>query len=164
MSRKARREVAAVVLGGVAAGAVVWLLFLPASYQARPDLCVAAGLAVAAVWRLVRATEPPPQVLVLPAALDQDQGDGFAELSSLEHGLSWASVDRDRFQRRVRPLLVGLAVDRLRSRHGLDVTAHPEQVRRIVGEPLWQLMTGPPPSRCPTRPELARLVDGLERI
>jgi hypothetical protein len=164
LNRRAGREVAAVVLGGAGAGAAVWLLFLLASYRARPDLCVAAGLAAVAAWRLVRATAPPPPVPDAAARREEDPGDGFAELYSLEHRLSWGSVDRDRFCQRVRPLLVGLAVDRLRSRHGLDARTHPEQVRRIVGEPLWELMTGPPPSRCPTRPELARLVETLERI
>jgi hypothetical protein len=34
----------------------------------------------------------------------------------------------------------------------------------MLGEPLWQLLTGPPPTRSPTRAELTRLVDALERL
>jgi hypothetical protein len=162
--RGAGREAAAVLLGGTAAGGAVWLLFQLASYRARPDLCLAAGLAVAATWRLVRATAPPPGQALPPPHRPAAPQDGFAELSSLEHRLSWGSVDPDRFRQRVRPVLVDLALERLRSRHGVDPATHPEQARRILGEQLWQLMTGPPPARCPSRPELSSMVDDLERI
>lgn len=157
------REVAAVLLGGAVAGGAVWLLFQLGPYRARPDLCVGAGLAVAASWRLARLVSPPPQAL--PATPHREApDDGLIELTSLEHRLSWGSVDPDRFRERVRPVLVDLAVERLRSRHGVDPVTRPEDARRILGESLWQLMTGPPPSRPPTRPELSRLVEDLERI
>ena len=152
------------VLAGAAAGGAVWLVFLLASYRARADLCVVAGLAVAVVWRLVRATAPAPAPPLVPPERDDSSGDGFAELASLEHRLSWGSVDPDRFRERVRPVLVDLALERLRSRHGVDPATQPEDARRILGESLWQMVTGPPPSRCPTRPELSRLVDEMERI
>jgi hypothetical protein len=159
------REAAAVLLGGAAAGGAIWLLFLLASYRGRLDLCVAAGLAVAATWRLVHATVPPPKPSGPPAGAGEERpDDGFAELSSLEHRLSWGSVDPDRYQQRVRPLLVDLARERLRSRRGVDPGTQPEVTRRIVGEALWELMTGPPARRGPTRSELARLVEDLERI
>ena len=159
---RAVREVGLLLLGGAAAGAALWLLFVMASYRARLDLCVAGGLAVAACWRLVVAVSPPPVVPVLPARPVPD--DGLIELTSLEHRLSWGSVDPDRFRERVRPVLVDLALERLRSRHGVDPATQPEDARRILGESLWQMVTGPPPSRCPTRPELTRLVDDMERI
>ena len=158
------REVTAVVIAGAAAGAAVWLAFLLASYRARADLCVVAGLAIAAVWRLVRTMAAPPSPPLPPPEENESSGDGFAELASLEHRLSWGSVDRDRYEERVRPLLAELAADRLRSRRGVDPRTQPEQARRIVGEALWELMTGPTASRCPTGPELSRLVDDMERI
>ena len=164
VSRAVVREAAVVVLAGAAAGGAVWLLFLLASYRARADLCVVAGLAVAAVWRLVRTTAAPPPPPLPPPVPEESSGAGFAELSSLEHRLSWGSVDRDRYEQRVRPLLADLVAERLRSRRGVDPRTQPEQARRIVGEALWELMTGPPTSRCPTRAELSRLVDDLERI
>ena len=163
MNRAAVRETTAVVVGGTVAGAAVWLVFLLGSYRARPDLCLVAGLAVATCWRLVRSTVPPPELG--PSTPDRTESvvDGFGELTSLEHRLSWGSVDADRFAERVRPLLVELARERLWSRHGVDPAARPEQARRIVGKSLWQLMTAPPVRRR-TRAELARLVDDLERI
>ena len=160
---KALREAGLLLLGGAAAGGALWLLFFLASYRARIDLCVVGGLAVAACWRLVVAVPPPPQaILALPERSAPD--DGLIELTSLEHRLSWGSVDPDRFRERVRPVLVDLALERLRSRRGVDPVTQPEEARRILGESLWQMVTGPPPSRCPTRPELSRLIEEMERI
>jgi hypothetical protein len=161
--RKALREAGLLLLGGVAAGGALWLAFFLSSYRARIELCVVGGLAVAACWRLVMAVLPPPQAVpALPKRPAPD--DGLIELTSLEQRLSWGSVDPDRFRERVRPVLVDLAVERLRSRRGVDPATQPEEARRILGESLWQMVTGPPPSRCPTRPELSRVVEELERI
>jgi hypothetical protein len=167
MSRTARatvRETAVVLLAGAAAGTAVWLLFLLGSYRARADLCVVTGLVVAAGWLLLRSTLPPPEAPAEFAPPREAPGDGFEELASLEHSLSWGSVDADRFGRRVRPLIAGLVADRLRTRRGIDPRHQPDQARRIVGESLWELMTGPPPTRCPTRAELTSLVEAIERI
>lgn len=164
MNRAVVKEIAAVAIGGAAAGGLVWLVFLLGSYQARADLWVVTGLVAAAGWRLVRTTVPPPEPVADRPPPREQVGDGFHELASLEHRLSWGSVDADRFGRRVRPLLVGLAVERLRSRRGVDPESQPDQARRIVGESLWELMTGPPPTRSPSRAELSLLVDDLERI
>jgi hypothetical protein len=158
------REILAVLVAGALAGGLVWLLFVLGSYRARVDLCVVTGLVAAAGWRLLRAVVPPPEAPPEPAPDREDRGDGFDELASLEHSLSWGSVDADRFGQRVRPLLAGIAADRLRSRRGIDPRSQPDQARRIVGESLWELMTGPPPTRAPRRAELNQLVDSLERI
>ena len=163
MSR-AVRETAAVLTTGAAAGGAVWLLFLLGSYRARVDLCVVTGLVVAAGWRLLRSVLPPPEGPAVPAPMREDSADGFDELASLEHSLSWGSVDADRFGQRVRPLIAGIAADRLLTRRGVDPRHQPDQARRIVGESLWELMTGPPPTRSPSRAELTSLVEGIERI
>jgi len=161
--RRVVREAAALLVGAAVAGGALWVLFSIASYRARPELCIVGGLAVATCWRLAVAVTPPPAVApVLPDRPAPD--DGLIELTSLEHRLSWGSVDPVRFRERVHPLLVDLALERLRSRHGVDPAARPADARRILGEPLWQMVTGPPPTRCPSRPELSRLVDALERI
>jgi hypothetical protein len=162
--RSALREAALVAVGGAVAGGAVWFLFMLGSYRARADLCVVTGLVVAAGWRLLRSALPAPDTPPEPPPPREGGGDGFDELESLEHSLSWGSVDADRFGQRVRPLLVRIAVERLRSRRAVDPRSQPDQARRIVGESLWELMTGPPPSRCPSRAELTRLVDDLERI
>lgn len=151
----------ALVAGAVGGGAV-WLLFQLASYRARADLCVAAGLALAVCWQLVRLAAPPAEPPPEPYRRPRPD-DGLLRIAPLEHSLSWGSVDADRFRERVRPMLVELATDRLRARRGVDPVTQPEHARDILGEPLWQLMTGPP-GPCPTRAELSGLVDALERI
>ena len=157
------REAGLLLLGTAAAAGGLWVLFLAASYRARADLCVVGGLAAAACWRLAAGVSPPPQAV--PDTPDRPPAeDGLIELTGLEHRLSWGSVDADRFRQRVRPMLVDLTVERLRSKHGVDPVAQPEDARRILGESLWQMVTGPPPSRSPSRPELSRLVEAMERI
>jgi hypothetical protein len=160
---RSAREAALLLVGAAVAAAGLWLAFVALSYRARPDLCVVAGLAVAACWRLARAVAAPPTVA--PDRPDRSApDDGLLELTALEHRLAWGSVDADRFRDRVRPVLVDLTLERLRARHGVDPRAQPENARRILGESLWQMVTGPPPSRSPSRPELDRLVEAMERI
>lgn len=158
------RETAVAVLAGAAGGVVVWLLFLLASYEARVDLCVVTGLVLAVGWRLLRTVQAPQEAPPEPVPAREEHADGFDELAPLEHRLSWGTVDAERYGARVRPLLTEIAADRLWSRRGIDMRTEPDRARRIVGEPLWDLMTGPPPTRAPGRAELTRLVEALERI
>ncbi len=163
MIRRSAREAALLLVGAAVGAAALWVGSIALSYRARVDFCVVAGLAAAACWRLSRAVASPPPVA--PARPDRPvPDDGLIELTALEHRLSWGSVDADRFRERVRPVLVDLTLERLRARHGVAPGAQPEVSRRILGEPLWQMVTGPPPSRSPSRPELDRLVEAMERI
>jgi hypothetical protein len=159
---RAAREALLVLLTAAVTGGLVWLIALSVHYDARLDICIEIGLAVGLTWRLARLVVPPPQLLpALPP--DEPPDDGLLLLTSLESRLSWGSNDPDRFRERVRPELVGLATDLLRTRRGVDPRTQPEHARRILGEPLWQLMTGSP-TRSPSRTELSRLVQALERI
>jgi hypothetical protein len=156
------REPVLVLVAAAVAGCALWLVAFELDYRARLDLCVAVGLAVGLSWRLARLAVPPP--LPPPVAVaDTPAGDGMLLLTSLESRLSWGATDPDRFRERVRPVLVGLATDLLSTRRGVDPRTQPENARRILGEPLWQLMTGPL-ERNPSRAELARMVEALERI
>jgi hypothetical protein len=163
-SRRAVRELVVVMLAGAALGAAGWALFAVASYRARPEFCLATGLAMAALGRLVSATRPTIEPAAPGPADPEPPASGFPELYLLEHRLSWGSVDPERFELRVRPQLVRLAEERLRQRHGVDRWRQPGRARGIVGEPLWLLMTGPPTARPPTPGQLADLVAQLERI
>jgi hypothetical protein len=160
--RAAAREAALVLLATAAVAAGVWLVAYGYEQRARPDFCVAAGLAVGLCWRLVRLTVPPAEPPV-DRPEPEPAPTGLLVLTSLEGRLSWGSTDPDRFRERVRPLLVELATDRLRARHGVDPRTHPEQARTVLGDPLWTLMTAPP-TRSPSRAELAALVTAIERI
>lgn len=159
---RALREIVLVLGGAAVVGGLVALVAYTVDYRAQLDICVIIGLAAALAWRLARLVMPPPSgpALVPP---DEPPDDGLLMLSSLESRLSWGAADPDRFRERVRPELVALATDLLRTRRGVDPRTQPEHARRILGEALWQLMTGSL-RRSPTRAELTRWVEALERI
>ena len=156
------REPILVLLATAVGGGALWLAAYTLHYRAALSLCVVVGLATGVTWRLARLVVPPPEadpVAVRPEPVD----DGLLVLSSLESRLSWGAADPYRFRDRVRPELVALATDLLRTRRGVDLRSQPEQARSILGEPLWQLMTGLL-ERSPNRAELSRAVAALEGI
>jgi hypothetical protein len=46
------------------------------------------------------------------------------------------------FVRRIRPMLLELTTDRLVNRHGIDPRLEPDRARALVGDQLWNLITG----------------------
>jgi hypothetical protein len=157
------KEPALVLLAGVVAGGLLWLIAFTLDYRAQPELCVEVGLAVGLTWRLSRLVVPPQVLMPAHAPNDEPPDDGLLVLTTLESRLSWGAADPQRFRDRVRPDLVALATDLLRTRRGVDPRTQPELARQILGEPLWQLMTGPP-ERSPSRAALSAMVGALERI
>jgi hypothetical protein len=158
------REAALVVLLGGGLGAAVWLVARLASYRAPAVLYVAVGLAVVGSWRLAVAAGPPPEPPEPGSGEPDPVPGGFASLSTIEYRLSWSSVDRGRFEERLRPQLVRLAEERLRQRHGVDPAQQPDLARRILGEPLWLLMTAPASGPPPSPVQLAALLTAIERL
>jgi hypothetical protein len=156
------KEPVLVLLAAGLAGGALWAIAFAVNYRAAPALCVVVGLAVGLSWRLARQVVPPPEPLP-DRSPGEPRDEGLLLLTSLETRLSWGGTDPDRFRNRVRPELVALADDLLRTRRGVDLRAEPDHARRILGEPLWQLITRTP-TRSPSRAELSRLVDALERI
>jgi hypothetical protein len=156
------KEPVLVLLAAALAGGSLWAAAYAVDYRAAPVLCVVVGLTVGLSWRLARLVVPPPDPLP-ELAPNETRDEGFLLLTSLESRLSWGGSDPDRFRDRVRPELVELAADLLRTRRGIDLRTEPDRARRILGEPLWQLITRTP-TRSPSRAELSRLVDALERI
>jgi hypothetical protein len=165
MSRRLRFELALVALLGAGLGLAARGIVTLASYRAPTPLFVLSGLVVVAGWRLTVAVRPPPDPL--PAFAEEDAGsyrNGFDLLSILEHRLSWGSFDAERYEARLRPRLRALAQERLQRRHGVDPARQPDLARQIVGEDLWQLMTGPAATAPPDRRQLTTLLDALEAI
>ncbi|MGC4942586.1 hypothetical protein [Kribbella sp. DT2] len=46
------------------------------------------------------------------------------------------------FARRIRPMLLELTTDRLVNRHGIDPSLEPDRARALVGDQVWDLITG----------------------
>ncbi len=91
----------------------------------------------------------------------------YADLYFLEYRLSWGSVDRQRYEQRVRPLLQRVATERLLQRHGADLHRDPDRCREIVSEDLWTLLISQGATqtkRPPTPREVERLVSAIEAI
>jgi hypothetical protein len=162
------RAVQSVCVGaaiGLVVVGVAWIVGFRASFV----LCVGLGIGfglmsffVEILQRQVRHVRPERQQLREAAASNP-----YSDLYFLEYRLSWGSVERDRYEQRVRPLLRQLALERLRQRHGIDPNRDPERCREIVGEQLWQLMTGPPAkdgARPPHPREVDQVVTSIERI
>ena len=156
------KEPILVLLAAALSGAALWAASYAANFRAAPALCAVVGLAVGLSWRLARQVVPPPEPLPVTAPYES-RDEGLLPLTSLESRLSWGATDPDRFRDRVRPELITLAGDLLRTRRGIDLRTEPDRARSILGEPLWQLITRTP-TRSPSRAELSRLVDALERI
>jgi hypothetical protein len=165
ISRRLWYELVLVALLGAGLGLAARGIMTLASYRAPTPLFVLSGLAVVAGWRLAIAVRPPPDPLPVPPEDDAESyRNGFDLLSILEHRLSWGSFDAERYEARLRPRLRALAEERLQRRHGVDPARQPDLARQIVGEDLWQLMTGPAVTAPPDRRRLTRLVDALEAI
>ena len=87
-------------------------------------------------------------------------------LARLDASLERAAESGEQFWRVTRPALRRLATERLRLRHGIDVTADPAGARRQMGEELWEMFSapadhaGPPPGR----ERLRVLVERLEGL
>lgn len=167
MRRAALGAVLGIVLGGSALGAGVWFMLRLASISSRPAYLVGVAVAAVTVAVVLRSARAP---VALPVAVAEDREEpdrrGVHELIALEHRLAWGSVDAERFESRVRPLLVRVTAERLRLRHGIDHIRQPDRARSILGDRLWQLMTGPtdPNGRAPSQRALRRIVDRIERI
>lgn len=160
------RPVGVAVIVGVVVGVVAWGVLSAGGLRARPAYCIGLALAVAVLVALVRAISARDEIA--PAAPDQT-GEGshpYSDMYFVEYRLSWGSVERTRFERRVRPLFVRLATERLRQRHAVDPDSEPDKARGIVGEQLWALMTGPetPEGKVPGPEQVAELVSAIEAI
>ncbi|MFD0594521.1 hypothetical protein ACFQZ4_20545 [Catellatospora coxensis] len=53
--------------------------------------------------------------------------------------------------------------ERLRQRHGVNRATEPERARRLLGDPLWTLLTVPA-KRPPSPRELDVIVNALEKL
>jgi hypothetical protein len=87
----------------------------------------------------------------------------FARLYRHVDRLSYAVVAPRHYEAGVRPVLAELARDRVRRYHGIDLTDEPARAREVLGEDLWQALTGPL-SAAPTTADLDRWLTRLEGL
>src|SRR5437763_14155938 len=159
------RHVRAFAAGGVVA-AVAAVALHQARERVHPAYVVCLVLAAVALGRLLvvvqASDEPVPEVGVE----DVPQPAPYRDLVFLEERLAWGSVDRQRFEERVRPQLVRGAAERLRQRHGVSLIDDPDRARPIVGEELWTFLMAPadPRGRPVSHREMAALISRIEAL
>jgi regulator of extracellular matrix RemA (YlzA/DUF370 family) len=161
------------VLWAAGAGAVPFvlaLIFLPGRRELALDLfllLIAAG-AVVALVRALSAVAPraPARRLVRRERRTQR----LAELDRTERAVLLSASTAFDVHYRLRPILREIAAQRLATRRGLTLDRDTAASRAVVGEDTWELVR---PDREPPQlrfgpgvaaPELAKVVDALERI
>ncbi|WP_432946432.1 hypothetical protein ACQPXM_08210 [Kribbella sp. CA-253562] len=123
----------------------------------RPMWFVGLALAVGFVSVAVRLIFPQVVETTWPSRFDEK----WAELRSRSNDnrtqflATWvqesgrqrrAGEGSQTFVRRIRPMLLELATDRLVHRHGIDPDREPDRARALVGDQVWELITGTEPA------------------
>ncbi|MDQ2837105.1 MAG: hypothetical protein M3Y42_07985 [Actinomycetota bacterium] len=149
---------------GLAVGVAASVLGSLTSSGVSPTLWVAVPVTLAVLLALMSSTyhemAPVEDWAPAPPASGEEY---FVKLRQLERRLQGASVDSEKFEWNVRPVLTELAAERLRHRHGINFAREAEQARAIVGEQLWQMMTTPQ-NGPPSAHQLHELVAAIEAI
>ncbi|MEV6282417.1 hypothetical protein [Kribbella sp. NPDC051770] len=140
----------------------------------RPMWFVGLALAIAFVSVALRLVFPQLVETTWPSRFDEK----WAELRSRSNDnrtqflATWVQESgRERrggegsltFARRVRPLLLELTTDRLVHRHGIDPQQEPDRARALVGDQLWNLITGTGPGTA-SFAEIEQAVQTIEKL
>jgi hypothetical protein len=172
--RGAGGVIRAVLLGAAVTAAIT--LGLTVARIAVPVVLVAAAvyalLILRGILRAVRATAIAPLRRMGEESGDYAFGGGHylstpdamrRAVLRWEHRLAWHADAPGTFAVQFQPFLRELADERLRQGYGVTIAADPARARRVLGEPLWELLTGE--HRRPPGPrELASAVAAVERL
>jgi hypothetical protein len=159
--------------------AVIGSLLLIAAFglagtQPRPLWFVGMALAIGFASLAIRLVFPQVLETTWPSRVDEK----FAESRSRTNDnrtqflATWVQEsDRERrvgegsqtFVRRIRPMLLELATDRLVHRHGIDPGLEPDRARDLVGEQVWNLITGTD-ARTASFAEIEQAVQTIEKL
>lgn len=67
------------------------------------------------------------------------------------------------YVRRIRPLLLEVTLDRLLHRHGIDPSLEPDRAREVVGDQVWELISGTT-ARTASFAEIEQAVQTIEKL
>jgi hypothetical protein len=161
------------VLVAVGLTAAIVLGLRPAGI-AVPIALVGLGVcAVIAVRQSVRMVAAPSGVTPRRAIDPYEAGDAAYHwptpdamrraVARWEQRLTWHGDTPGTFDMHVQPALRELVDERLRLRHGVTIAGDPARARRLLGEQLWELLTGQH-RRGPGQRELAEALTRLEDL
>jgi len=165
--------VKAVLIGAAVTAAIV--LGLRLARIAVPVALVAAGVTalmiLRGILRAVRATAAVPLRRHGEESGEYAFGGSYVSTPDAmrravlrwEHRLAWHADAPGTFAVQFQPFLREMADERLRQGYGVTIEADPAQARRVLGEPLWELLTGEH-RRAPGARELAAAVAAVERL
>ncbi|NUR98986.1 MAG: hypothetical protein HOV67_27480 [Kribbellaceae bacterium] len=137
----------------VLASLVLVAIFGAAGMAPRPLWFVATALAVGLVSLAIRLMAPQVLETSWPGRHDNRMAGIRAQNSDTRTQFlaTWlqesgrerrAGEGSQTFVRRIRPLLLELATDRLVHQHGIDPAREPERARALVGDRHWALISG----------------------
>ncbi len=166
-------------LAAAVAAGLYALSTLVVRWQVPYPLFLVVVLAALVGRRLVGLVAPPP-VLESPVREDADlrafgiPDRPFVDVRRWEDRLDLVQGDPGYFDRTVRPVLVGLVDERLRTAHGFTRASDPERARAILGpdlsdflepvEPTSRSRSSRTSSGSPAPAELAEIVTKMEDV
>ena len=162
-----RRRAAALVAGGLVLAAVTVVVLRLAGVIVPWWVALPAGAALG-VLAAVAAHLPhaDPGELEPMSGSPSTATSALGDFGALHFAVQGAAADRDRFEQRVRPRLIALAVEVLWQRRGLDWRRDADQLpaRDVVGPHTWALLTAPEDTLRLSPRSLDALLDELEAL
>ena len=153
------------LLLGLAAGGLAYGLALLYRVDVPLVVCLVAGVVAAAAGLVLERFPYDDQVELVPRVRERTtMRTSFGDLRTVEDRLVGGAQDQDRFDARLRPQLIALAVELLRQRHGLRWPAQRAQVRAVVGQDVWELLSAPVGSFRAERRRVETWIDAIEKI
>jgi hypothetical protein len=158
------------VLVALAGAAALAISSVPPDSRAFTIRLVILAAGVVAAWRVLgrfaAVTASSPERFEAGLARPRMAPTEVSSLRSVETDLRMSAASAFGLEFRLKPLLRELARWRLLRNHGTDMDLAPEAARRILGDPLWQLMRPAeefPEFRSPGA-GLAEVRAGLDRL
>lgn len=158
-------RVAVGLLSGLAAGGLAYGLALLYRVDVPLVVCLVAGLVATGAGLMLERLPFDDEVELVPRVRERAlTRTSFGDLRTVEDRLSGGAHDQDRFDARLRPQLTALAVELLRQRHGLRWPAQRAEVRAVVGQDVWELLSAPVGSFRAERGRVETWIDAIEKI